>query len=170
MKTMARTAVRQESLSSLLRDLRIRAGLTQQHLADLSALSVRAIRDLESGRVHRPRLETVRLLADGLALEGRTRAIFVSMATEGGSQGARISAGAAKAASARLTDGVTLSILREDCPDDAAPPDGATHHVSVIQLNDGDQPDHLFLEIRMWRVGSSDHATMPPRALPIEAG
>jgi transcriptional regulator with XRE-family HTH domain len=47
----------------LMRRTRLRAGLTQQQLADLSALSVRAVRDLETGRVRRPRRDTVRLLA-----------------------------------------------------------------------------------------------------------
>lgn len=62
--------------SGLLREFRRNSGLTQQELADLSALSVRAVRDLESGRVHRPRRETVRLLVSTLRLEGARRAAF----------------------------------------------------------------------------------------------
>ncbi|WP_336214975.1 helix-turn-helix domain-containing protein [Nonomuraea sp. LPB2021202275-12-8] len=65
---------REEDLASLLRSYRRRARLSQQALADLSAVSVRAIRDLESGRVKNPRRETVRLLADGLRVEGSRRA------------------------------------------------------------------------------------------------
>ncbi|GAA3040691.1 helix-turn-helix domain-containing protein [Kitasatospora albolonga] len=68
--------------SGLLREFRRHAGLTQQELADLSALSVRAVRDLESGRVHRPRRETVRLLVATLRLEGARRAAFERAATE----------------------------------------------------------------------------------------
>ncbi|WP_316519652.1 helix-turn-helix domain-containing protein [Kitasatospora brasiliensis] len=60
----------------LLRVRRERIGLTQQCLADHATLSVRAIRDMESGRVRRPRNETVRLLADALRLEGRSRTDF----------------------------------------------------------------------------------------------
>ncbi|WP_128984843.1 helix-turn-helix domain-containing protein [Streptomyces roseicoloratus] len=60
----------------LLRIWRERIGLTQQVLADLATLSVRAIRDMESGRVQRPRQETVRLLADALRLEGPHRSAF----------------------------------------------------------------------------------------------
>ncbi|MFY1676227.1 helix-turn-helix domain-containing protein [Streptomyces sp. WMMC905] len=41
----------------------MRGGLTQQQLADFAALSVRTIRDLEHGRVERPRQDTLRLLA-----------------------------------------------------------------------------------------------------------
>ncbi|MFF7993605.1 helix-turn-helix domain-containing protein [Kitasatospora xanthocidica] len=60
----------------LLRVRRERIGLTQQCLADHATLSVRAIRDMEAGRVRRPRNETVRLLADALRLEGRSRTDF----------------------------------------------------------------------------------------------
>jgi len=58
----------------LLRTHRIRVGLTQQQLADFAMVSVRAIRDLESGRTRTPRAETVRLLADGLRLDDSSRA------------------------------------------------------------------------------------------------
>ncbi|MEV6974189.1 helix-turn-helix domain-containing protein [Kitasatospora sp. NPDC093806] len=64
----------------LLRIRRERIGLTQQVLADHATLSVRAIRDMESGRVQRPRQETVRLLADALRLEGRSRSAFEAAA------------------------------------------------------------------------------------------
>ncbi len=58
----------QPAFPELVRTSRLQAGLTQQQLADLSALSVRAVRDLEAGRVRRPRRDTVRLLADALRL------------------------------------------------------------------------------------------------------
>ncbi|MFI8360066.1 helix-turn-helix domain-containing protein [Streptomyces sp. NPDC085612] len=64
----------------LLRVRRERVGLTQQVLADHATLSVRAIRDMESGRVQRPRQETVRLLADALRLEGHSRSNFEAAA------------------------------------------------------------------------------------------
>jgi transcriptional regulator with XRE-family HTH domain len=57
----------------MLRHFRTRLGMTQQELADFSTVSVRAIRDLESGRVSRPRKETVRLLAEALRLDGDSR-------------------------------------------------------------------------------------------------
>ncbi|WP_307853948.1 helix-turn-helix domain-containing protein [Streptomyces tagetis] len=56
------------SFAELLKRHRGRFGLTQQQLADFATLSVRAIRDLESGRVRRPRRESVGLLADALRL------------------------------------------------------------------------------------------------------
>lgn len=61
---------------ALLRSCRARAGMTQAQLAGLSTLSVRAVRDLELGRVHRPRTATVRLLADALRIEGTRRTRF----------------------------------------------------------------------------------------------
>lgn len=66
----------QDSFGAVLRAYRTRRGMTQQQLADLSTVSVRAIRDIESGKAARPRLETVRLIADGLGLTGRSRAEF----------------------------------------------------------------------------------------------
>src|ERR671912_2877306 len=61
-------------LADLVRRHRTAVALSQEALAERAGLSVRAISDLERG-VHRvPRLETVRLLADALALDeaGRT--------------------------------------------------------------------------------------------------
>ncbi|MFC9224049.1 helix-turn-helix domain-containing protein [Streptomyces hygroscopicus] len=51
-----------------LRDLRLQNGLSQKQLARSSTLSVRAIRDLENGRVRQPRADSLRLLADALGL------------------------------------------------------------------------------------------------------
>lgn len=51
-----------------LRDLRLQSGLSQTQLARSSTLSVRAIRDLENGRVRQPRADSLRLLADALGL------------------------------------------------------------------------------------------------------
>jgi len=58
----------EEGFGALLRARRGEAGLTQEELAERSGLSVRAIRDLEHGRVARPRRETVRMLATALGL------------------------------------------------------------------------------------------------------
>ncbi|MFD8734265.1 helix-turn-helix domain-containing protein [Streptomyces sp. NPDC059618] len=51
-----------------LRDLRLRSGLSQMQLARSSTLSIRAIRDLENGRVRQPRADSLRLLADALGV------------------------------------------------------------------------------------------------------
>ncbi|WP_069169913.1 helix-turn-helix domain-containing protein [Streptomyces griseus] len=60
-------------LGSLIRGHRLRIGLTQRELADLSTISVRAIRDLEKGKAQRPRTDTLRLIADALRLGPRSR-------------------------------------------------------------------------------------------------
>jgi transcriptional regulator with XRE-family HTH domain len=44
-------------------------GLTQRELADLSSLSIRAIRDIEADRVRIPRPDTVRLLSEALRID-----------------------------------------------------------------------------------------------------
>lgn len=70
----------------LLRWHRTRRGKTQRQLADLSTVSVRAIRDLELGRAHLPRRDTVHLIADGLRLAGRERAHFEEAAGGSGQE------------------------------------------------------------------------------------
>ncbi|TCO62509.1 tetratricopeptide repeat protein [Actinocrispum wychmicini] len=61
-------------IGELLRAHRVRAGLTQQELADRADVSVRAVRYIEQGRVARPRPASMRRLAEvvGLVLDGRT--------------------------------------------------------------------------------------------------
>ncbi|GLZ01929.1 XRE family transcriptional regulator [Actinoplanes sp. NBRC 103695] len=56
---------------------RRKAGLTQDELAARTGVSVRGIRDLEAGRVARPRASTVRLLADAFRLAGGERERFL---------------------------------------------------------------------------------------------
>ncbi|MBQ1076199.1 helix-turn-helix domain-containing protein [Micromonospora sp. C31] len=68
---------------TLVRQHRLRIGLTQRELADFSTVSVRAIRDLEQGRARRPRQDTVRLIADGLRLGLRARAELETAANQG---------------------------------------------------------------------------------------
>jgi tetratricopeptide (TPR) repeat protein/transcriptional regulator with XRE-family HTH domain len=58
---------------SLLRRYRIKAGVTQEELADRAGLSVRAVSDMECGRTVHPLGRSVRLLADALGLPGPDR-------------------------------------------------------------------------------------------------
>lgn len=67
-----------DEFGELLRHCRTRRGITQRQLADLATVSVRAIRDIELGRVSRPRPATVELIADGLGLTGRSREHFAA--------------------------------------------------------------------------------------------
>lgn len=63
------------SFSLLLTQARAARGLSQEELAAAATVSVRAISNLERG-LTRPRSATVRALADGLGLDGATRARF----------------------------------------------------------------------------------------------
>ncbi|MGI8688318.1 MAG: ATP-binding protein [Thermomicrobiales bacterium] len=64
----------------MLQRFRTAAGLTQEALAERSTLSARAISDLERSDHIRPRPDSVRLLADALALSGDERALFEAAA------------------------------------------------------------------------------------------
>ena len=55
-------------LGTLVQGFRRRAGLTQREVAGLAGLSVAGLRDVEQGRVTRPRVSTVRKLGDVLGL------------------------------------------------------------------------------------------------------
>lgn len=77
------TSTATAAIGALIRGHRLRIGLTQRELADLSTISVRAIRDLEKGKALRPRADTVRLIADGLRLGPRARAALEDAARRG---------------------------------------------------------------------------------------
>jgi tetratricopeptide (TPR) repeat protein/transcriptional regulator with XRE-family HTH domain len=66
--------------AGLLRELRTRAGLTQQELADAAGISLRRVNGLERGGAATPQRETVRLLADTLSLLGPERDRFETAA------------------------------------------------------------------------------------------
>ena len=60
----------------MLRRVRLQAQLTQEELSERSGVSVRTVRNLESGRLKTPRLSSVRALAKGLGLEAEERRQF----------------------------------------------------------------------------------------------
>jgi transcriptional regulator with XRE-family HTH domain len=68
------------SFAGLLRQLRTRAGMTQEELAERANLSPRSISDLERGIHATPRRETTHLLAGALGLTGSGRAAFEAAA------------------------------------------------------------------------------------------
>lgn len=68
--------------AEMLMRTRLRSGITQKQLADLSTVSSRAIRNLEKGHVSHPRRETVQLLADALRIEGTTRHRLLQLAVD----------------------------------------------------------------------------------------
>ncbi|MEV6825972.1 tetratricopeptide repeat protein [Amycolatopsis sp. NPDC051102] len=62
-----------EETGSVVRRLRVRAGLTQEGLADRSGVSVRTIRGLETGSRRNPQLASLVQLADALGLSAGER-------------------------------------------------------------------------------------------------
>jgi len=64
----------------LLKDYRLRAGLTQEALAERAGVSVRGIQNLERGG-HRPLRDTLTRLTTALELDGQERVRFLSGAT-----------------------------------------------------------------------------------------
>ena len=64
-----------------LRRLRVAGMMSQEQLAQRAGLSVRAVRDMERGRVSRPRGDSIRLLADALDLDTAARTEFVRAST-----------------------------------------------------------------------------------------
>jgi transcriptional regulator with XRE-family HTH domain len=69
------------NFGSLLRAYRLRAGLTQDELAETSGVSARTISLLETGKRDRPRLASARLLADACGLDAEERAAFLGTTT-----------------------------------------------------------------------------------------
>ena len=97
------------SFGALLRAFRHRAYLSQEQLAARAELSERTLRNLEAGRVRSPRNETVRLLADALALTEPERQRW---------------AAAAQGASRRQAEAprrVTIAVLTQDAQDGSGP-------------------------------------------------
>jgi DNA-binding SARP family transcriptional activator/DNA-binding XRE family transcriptional regulator/Tfp pilus assembly protein PilF len=68
------------TVGGLLREHRLRAGMTQPELARRAGVSVRALRDLEQGRVRRPRSRSVQRLAAALGLADADRARLLAAA------------------------------------------------------------------------------------------
>jgi predicted ATPase/transcriptional regulator with XRE-family HTH domain len=68
------------TFGALLRHHRLAAGLTQEDLAERAGISARGVQDLERGVRQAPRAETVRLLADALALDHAARAGLIAAA------------------------------------------------------------------------------------------
>ena len=68
------------SFAGLLRQLRDRAQLTQEELAEATSLSPRSVSDLERGISRTARKDTALLLADALGLAGPARELFVAVA------------------------------------------------------------------------------------------
>jgi non-specific serine/threonine protein kinase len=71
------------AFAALLRRNRVAAGLSQEALAERSALSVRGVSDLERGLRRSPHPSTVARLADALGLDPTARAALIASAQPG---------------------------------------------------------------------------------------
>ncbi|RSM81949.1 hypothetical protein DMH04_26755 [Kibdelosporangium aridum] len=79
-----------EGFGALLRKFRLRAGLTQEELAEMSGVSARTISQLETGKRGAPRVASVRMLAQALSLDAEERATLLNVTaghTEDGDAG-----------------------------------------------------------------------------------
>ncbi|MDG4834242.1 tetratricopeptide repeat protein [Solwaraspora sp. WMMD1047] len=74
-------------VGAAIRRHRAAAGLTQQELAARAGLSVRSVRDLERGRIGRPRSRSVRGLVEALAMPAHEREALLAAMTAGGGGG-----------------------------------------------------------------------------------
>ncbi|HEY3906420.1 MAG TPA: helix-turn-helix domain-containing protein [Streptosporangiaceae bacterium] len=72
-----------EGFGALLRQYRLAAGLTQEELAERTAISARAISSMEAGRTARPYRRNVQVLADALALAPGERDLLMLLARGG---------------------------------------------------------------------------------------
>jgi transcriptional regulator with XRE-family HTH domain len=70
------------AFADLVANLRRRAGLTQKQLSERARLSVRTVREIEGGRVARPRRSTVALLAEAFELPAAQRDDFQTIAAQ----------------------------------------------------------------------------------------
>ncbi len=66
--------------AGFLRELRVKAQLTQEELAEAAGLSPRSVSDLERGIHRTAHKDTAGQLADALGLAGPSRALFVAAA------------------------------------------------------------------------------------------
>src|SRR5215467_165917 len=108
------------SFGTLLRAFRHRAYLSQEQLAARAELSERTVRNIEAGRVRSPRDDTVRLLADALALTEPGRESWAVAAQGPNEQQAETGLPGA-GGSAQLPRRVTVAVLTGDAQDGSGP-------------------------------------------------
>ena len=94
------------SFAVLLRQLRTKALLTQEELAEAASVSPRSVSDLERGINRTARKDTAFLLADALGLAGPARELFVAVA-RGQAPTTQMLAAARAAFAAGATPGLT---------------------------------------------------------------
>ena len=130
----------------LLRAHRLHALLTQEQLAERAGVSSRTIRELERGRVREPHMDSVRLLADGLALAGEAREEFHTAAWDAGWAPLVVA----------VADGVTGVVAHADgglVPGDAQVPRSVASEAAIPFLLPADSADFTGREEAVGRLG-----------------
>jgi tetratricopeptide (TPR) repeat protein/transcriptional regulator with XRE-family HTH domain len=117
---------------TLLRALRMSAGLSQEELADRSGLSIRAISNLERGRVRWPYRHTLRSLADALELDDAARDEFIGAAER------RLVSGTDRAGTAERVDG--YEYIPRQLPAGTSPFVGRASELATLDRLLGDDP------------------------------
>src|SRR5262245_37246217 len=79
--TSAMASDRRSALAGFVRRLRLRAGLTQEALAERAGLTVNTVGALEQGQRRRLYPQTARALADALGLDAAERAELTELAS-----------------------------------------------------------------------------------------
>ena len=102
------------AFGALLRRLRLNARLSQEALAERARISVQAVSALERGARAAPQRQTLRLLADGLALDAAGRAELESAALQSAKPRVRGGLGPLKRALPRTLPATATSFLGRD--------------------------------------------------------
>ena len=102
------------SFAVLLRQLRVKALLTQEELAAAASVSPRSVSDLERGISRTARKDTAVLLADALGLAGPARELFVVVA-RGQAPTAQMLAAARATFAAAASSSCVSSALTRSC-------------------------------------------------------
>jgi DNA-binding SARP family transcriptional activator/transcriptional regulator with XRE-family HTH domain/Tfp pilus assembly protein PilF len=154
-----------EAFGTLLRRHRVAAGLTQEELAELAGLSVRAVANWERGRA-RPRRRSVALLADALALSIKQRKRFTQAARAEPAAGSAVTPQSAAAAPGAGSQSTTDVLLQHPAApwhfaDPAAEldrPDMWLRVLGPVQVRDGDawlRPPGAQLRLLLARLALS---------------
>ncbi|TDD02057.1 helix-turn-helix domain-containing protein [Nonomuraea deserti] len=141
------------ALGALVRTWRRRALLTQERLAGRAWLAVRTIRRLEAGELRRPRIASVRRLAEALGLDDAESAILVRAARGSG-------------------DGPCLVEVAPPRVPTTLSPDGRSRppHLRSSPAGAGSPAGRLPEPAARWNANGAGLMTVTPRQLPADVG